>query len=82
MITYGSVVDSTDTIEKIMQAAGHPNVGIGWDVASMWVATKEHPVEVYQRLKKYIRIIHVKDLKLVNGETERCVIGKRRHTYF
>jgi sugar phosphate isomerase/epimerase len=76
LITYGSVVDSTDTIEKIMQMAGHPNVGIGWDVASMWVATKERPIEVYERLKKYIRIIHVKDLKLVNGEPQGALLGR------
>ncbi|MEP7110878.1 MAG: sugar phosphate isomerase/epimerase family protein [Ferruginibacter sp.] len=76
LITYGSVVDSTDTIEKIMQAVGHSNVGIGWDVANMWFATKERPAQVYERLKKYIRIIHVKDLKLVNGNTEGALMGK------
>jgi sugar phosphate isomerase/epimerase len=76
LITYGTVVDSTDTIEKIMQAVGHPNVGIGWDVASMWFATKEQPVQVYEKLKKYIRIIHVKDLKLVNGKEEGALLGK------
>jgi sugar phosphate isomerase/epimerase len=76
LITYGGVVDSTDTIEKIMQAAGHPNIGIGWDVANMWFATKEKPAEVYARLKKYIRIVHVKDLKLVDGKTQGALMGK------
>ncbi|MEO8762764.1 MAG: sugar phosphate isomerase/epimerase family protein [Ginsengibacter sp.] len=76
LITYGTAVDSTDTIEKIMRAVDHPNVGIGWDVASMWFATKESPVEVYKRLKKYIRIIHVKDLKLVNGEEQGALLGR------
>jgi sugar phosphate isomerase/epimerase len=76
LITYGTVVDSTDTIEKIMHAVGLPNVGIGWDVASMWFATKERPVEVYEKLKKYIRIIHVKDLKLVDGKEEGALLGK------
>ena len=76
LITYGSVVDSTDTIEKIMQAVDHPNIGIGWDVASMWFATKERPVQVYERLKKYIRIIHVKDLKLVDGKEEGALLGR------
>jgi len=76
LITYGSVVDSTDTIEKIMQAVGHPNVGIGWDVANMYFATKEWPPDVYARLKKYIRIIHVKDLKLVDGTPQSALMGK------
>ena len=76
LITYGTVVDSTETIEMIMQAVGHPNVGIGWDVANMWFATKEHPVQAYEKLKKYIRIIHVKDLKIVDGKTQSSLLGK------
>ena len=76
LITYGSVVDSSDTIEQIMRAVGHANVGLGWDVASMYFATKEKPADVYAKLKKYIRIIHVKDLKLVNGETQSALMGK------
>jgi sugar phosphate isomerase/epimerase len=42
----------------------------------MYFGTKEDPVSVYEKLKKYIRIIHVKDLKLVDGKTEGALMGK------
>ncbi|MEO6187868.1 MAG: sugar phosphate isomerase/epimerase family protein [Ginsengibacter sp.] len=71
LITDGGVVDSSNTIEQIMQGAGLPNVGIGWDVSNMWFNTNERPADVYEKLKKYIRIIHVKDQKLVDGK-RRC----------
>ncbi|MEO6288757.1 MAG: sugar phosphate isomerase/epimerase family protein, partial [Ginsengibacter sp.] len=43
LITDGGVVDSSDTIEQIMQGVGLPNVGLGWDVSNMWFNTNERP---------------------------------------
>lgn len=75
METHGDLVQSAE-IEKIMQSASHPNVGLVWDVANMWAVTKEPPAQVYARLKKYIRHTHIKDLKFVDGKELYVLMGK------
>jgi sugar phosphate isomerase/epimerase len=75
METHGDVVKSED-LEKIMQSAGHKNVGLVWDISNMWTITKEPPAEVYQRLKKYIRHTHIKDAKLAGDKIEYKLLGQ------
>ena len=65
-----------DDIEKIMQLASNGNVGLVWDVANMWSVTKESPVEVYKKLKKYIRHTHIKDSKVVDGKGQYTLLGQ------
>ena len=73
--THGDIVYTAD-IENIMQLAGCSNVGIGWDIVNMWSATKEPLSEVYARLKKYIHLVHVKDLKMEDGKEQDVLLGK------
>lgn len=75
METHGDLVQSAE-IEKIMQSAGHPNVGLVWDVVNMWSVTKEPPTQVYARLKKYIHHTHIKDLKFADGKEQYVLLGK------
>ena len=75
METHGDLVQSAE-IEKIMQLATHPNVGLVWDVVNMWSVTKESPAQVYARLKKYIHHTHIKDLKFVDGKEQYVLMGK------
>jgi sugar phosphate isomerase/epimerase len=75
METHHDLVRSGD-IEKIMVQAEHPQVGLVWDVTNMWTITKESPVEVYKKLKKYIRHTHIKDAKLVDGKVQYVLIGQ------
>lgn len=75
METHGEVV-KMDDIEKIMQLASNGNVGLVWDVANMWSVTKESPVEVYKKLKKYIRHTHIKDSKVVDGKGQYTLLGQ------
>jgi sugar phosphate isomerase/epimerase len=75
METHGDLVQSAD-IEKIMQSASHPNVGLVWDMVNMWSVTKEPPAQVYGRLKKYIHHTHIKDLKFVDGKEQYVLMGK------
>ena len=75
METHGEVV-KMDDLEKIMQSAAHPNVGLVWDVSNMWTVTKEPPVEVYKKLKKYIYHTHIKDAKLVDGKYQYTLLGQ------
>ncbi|MEO8416585.1 MAG: sugar phosphate isomerase/epimerase family protein [Ginsengibacter sp.] len=75
METHGDLVWSED-IEKIMQASFNAHTGLVWDITNMWSITKEPPVEVYQKIKKYIRHTHIKDLKMVNGKEDYALLGE------
>jgi len=75
METHGDLVESAE-IEKIMQLATHPNVGLVWDVVNMWSVTKEPPSQVYARLKKYIHHTQLKDLKFVDGKEQYVLMGR------
>ncbi|HEX7904280.1 MAG TPA: sugar phosphate isomerase/epimerase family protein [Chitinophagaceae bacterium] len=75
METHGDLVRLED-LEKIMQAATHPNVGLVWDIANMWTITKESPATVYQQLKKYIHHTHIKDAKFVEGKLQYTRVGQ------
>ncbi len=75
MESHGEVVHSDD-IEKIMQTAQHPNIGLVWDIVNMWSVTKEPVPQVYEKLKKYIYHTHIKDLKIVDGKERYVLLGK------
>jgi sugar phosphate isomerase/epimerase len=75
METHGELV-KIDDLEKVMQSAAHPNVGLVWDVSNMWTITKEPPAEAYKRLKKYIHHTHIKDAKLVDGKLQYALLGQ------
>ena len=69
MESHGDVVRIDDLL-TIMEAAEHSHVGLVWDVANMWTATKESPIEAYNALRKYIHHTHLKDAKLVDGKIQ------------
>jgi len=73
--SHGDLIRSDD-LEKIMQSAEHENVGMIWDITNMWTITKEAPVQVYNKLKKYIRHTHIKDARLVDGKIQYTLMGK------
>jgi sugar phosphate isomerase/epimerase len=75
METHGELVKTVD-LEKIMQLSTHPNVGLVWDFCNMWTITKESPATMYKKLKKYIRHIHIKDAKLVDGKPQYKLLGQ------
>jgi sugar phosphate isomerase/epimerase len=75
METHGDAVKIAD-IEKIMELAKHPNVGLVWDIVNMWSVTKEPPVQAYTKLKKYIRHTHIKDMKFVDSKEQHALLGK------
>lgn len=62
-----------DDMSFIMENANHPQVGLVWNPSHMWSVTKEAPALVYEKLKKYIKHTHIKDLKLVNGSIQGAV---------
>ena len=75
METHGTVVKA-DEVKLIMDSAGHPQVGLVWDITNMWTVTKEDPAYMYKTLKPYIRHTHIKDAKMVNDKPEYVLLGK------
>lgn len=81
METHGDVVWSTD-LETIMKLVGDSNIGLVWDIHNMWSVTKEFPLTVYEKLKKYIRHVHIKDGKTVEGKLQYTLLGKGESPIF
>jgi sugar phosphate isomerase/epimerase len=75
METHGDLVWTKD-IETIMESAFNAHTGLVWDVTNMWSITKEPPVTVYQKLKKYIRHTHIKDLEMIDGKEHYTLTGQ------
>lgn len=73
--SHGQVVQTND-LARIMSDAEHKHVGLIWDIVNMWSVTKEPPRLVYQRLKKYIRHTHIKDMNFVDGKEQYTLLGK------
>jgi len=73
--THGDLV-WTEDIQKIMESAFNDQTGLVWDVTNMWSITKEPPAEVYQKLKKYIRHTHIKDMKMTDGNIHYVLLGR------
>lgn len=73
--SHGELTRS-DLLLPIMTAAEHPHVGLSWDVFNMWADSHESPVDVYQKLKKYIRHTHIKDARLEGGKHRYVAVGQ------
>ena len=73
--THGDVVYKDD-LAYVMQHAGHPNVGLIWDIFNMWSVTGEPPATVFETLKKYIRHTHIKDATKSGDKFNYVFIGK------
>jgi sugar phosphate isomerase/epimerase len=75
METHGDVVRTAD-IEMIMKSVSLPHVGLVWDIVNMWSVTKEPPAQVYEKLKPYVRLTHIKDMKVADGKERYVSLGK------
>ena len=75
METHGDLVQCKD-LAKVMQSAEHEHTGLVWDIANMWMVTKEPPVHVYEKLKKYIRHVHIKDARVIDGKVQYRLLGQ------
>ncbi|GAB3896664.1 sugar phosphate isomerase/epimerase family protein [Spirosoma agri] len=79
--THGDGVQ-THELMRLMQGASSPNVGLIWDVFNMWSVTKEPPAGVYGQLRPYIRHVHVKDAKLIDGKYRYTALGQGESPIF
>lgn len=75
METHGDLVYIAD-IKMVMESAKHPQVGLVWDSANMYLETSESPELAYQELKSYIHHAHIKDAKKTNGKIDFYFLGE------
>jgi len=60
--SHGGVIRIADLL-RVMGNSENSHVGMIWDMCNMWSVTRETPTSVYASLKKYIKHLHIKDLK-------------------
>lgn len=72
--TNGYFSDSAE-LSKLIQKTNRPNVGVLWDIHHPYRFMNEPISQTYQRLKKYIRFVHVKDSALENGKLKYKMPG-------
>ncbi|MEQ1625280.1 MAG: sugar phosphate isomerase/epimerase family protein, partial [Sediminibacterium sp.] len=75
METHGEVVHYAD-LKNIMESAHHPQVGLIWDIANMWLDTGESPEDAYKALKPYIHHTHIKDAAKKDGKLDFRFLGE------
>lgn len=75
METHGDLVKTSDLLQ-VMNSARHKHAGLVWDVANMWTITGEDPVDVYDKIKSYIRHVHVKDARKQGDKLEYTFLTK------
>ncbi len=72
---HGDLVYADD-IAEVMGASDWQNSGIIWDFFNMHLKTRESATEMYTKLKKYTRIIQIKDGHfLPEKKYEYCLTG-------
>ena len=72
---HGDIV-GIDSLLHIMENCKSPHVGMIWDICNMWSAKKEPPVQVYEKLKKYIRHTHFRDIKYTGNKYRGVLLGQ------
>ncbi|MBS1508229.1 MAG: TIM barrel protein [Bacteroidetes bacterium] len=79
--SHGDLIHADDLL-RVMEAATHKHVGMIWDVTNMWIETQEPVLEVYTKLKKYIRHTHIKDAIKTDGKINYVRLGKGKVPIF
>ncbi|WP_461205884.1 sugar phosphate isomerase/epimerase family protein [Clostridium sp. DL1XJH146] len=72
--THGDIV-SIENIEPIINKIKHKNFGIIWDVGHTFKIYGDDISKFLDKMWKYIKHVHIKDLKRVNNQLELCMIG-------
>lgn len=64
----GSWADTSDACLALLQAVDRPQFGYVWDTGNLYEAEQEHFRAGYEKLKPYIRNVHLKDGGFVDGK--------------
>lgn len=64
----GSWADTSDACFNLLEAVNHPDFGYVWDTGNLYEAEETHFRAGYEKLKPYIRNVHLKDGAVVDGK--------------
>ena len=74
METHGDFA-SLETLNPIIKGIEWDNFGIIWDVGHTYKVYGNDVSEFLDQMWSYIKHVHIKDLKMVDGQLELCMIG-------
>ena len=66
---------NSDNMLNLLKAADCENLFVIWDTHHTYQIAKEKPMETCEKLKDYIKHIHIKDSKIIDGNIKYCMIG-------
>jgi sugar phosphate isomerase/epimerase len=72
---HGGIPVSSDEVLQIIEAVASPYLKVNFDMGNFLSYTGEDPLKAAQKLYRYIDLVHIKDLKLVNGSYISCPAG-------
>jgi sugar phosphate isomerase/epimerase len=64
----GSWADTSDNCLSLLDAVDRPDFGYVWDTGNLFEAEQEHFLVGYEKLKRYIRNVHLKDARFEDGK--------------
>lgn len=73
--TNGYFADS-DHMRSLLEQVHMANLGVVWDIHHPYRFCGESPEQTFKTLKPYIRHVHVKDSKLVDGKLTYVMMGE------
>ncbi|MBM7581624.1 fatty-acyl-CoA synthase [Caldicoprobacter guelmensis] len=76
LLETNGVFANSNVMLKTMEELQHPYIGVLWDIHHPYRFMGESVFLTYNRLKKYIRHVHVKDSRLEKGGVRYCLIGE------
>lgn len=76
LIETNGVYANSKTLFKLMQRLDNDNIGVLWDIHHPYRYMAEDIEQTYNRLKRYIRYVHVKDSIERDGSVEYCLLGQ------
>jgi len=74
--THGDFAASDNLLEVLSIVDKSKPIGVLWDINNPYVQFKESIHQTYKKLAPYIKHIHLKDTKFVNGQEQLCLVGK------
>jgi sugar phosphate isomerase/epimerase len=73
--THGDFADLSNLMPLIEQV-NHPLLGLIWDVAHTYKIYGDDTSELLNKIFKYIKHVHIKDVKKIDNEFALCMIGE------
>lgn len=72
----GTWADTSDNCLRLLKEVNHPNFGCIWDTGNFYEAEPGSLLPGYEKLKPYIRNVHLKDGRIRNGRMHWQHLGE------